>query len=303
MEETYKLDHLDKLEAESIQIFREVAASFKKPVMLYSVGKDSSVILKLAQKAFAPGRIPFPMLHVYTGYQFPEMITFRDYYLGKIGAELLVSQNLDSEESRIFGDDDTHTDQYIYQRKTKPLLDAIEQYGFDAAIGGARREEEKARAKERVFSVREGANRWDPKNQRPELWHIYNTTLAEGQTMRVFPISNWTEADIWAYIKRENIEIVPLYFAEQMKVVRRNGIYVKVDDFIKAKDGEEIIEGSFRFRTLGCQPSTGAVASTATTLDEIIEEVLTARQSERQNRAIDATSESSMEKKKREGYF
>jgi len=302
MADNYSISYLKQLEAESIHIFREAAATMKKPVMLYSIGKDSSVLLKLAEKAFHPGKIPFPLLHVDTGFKFPEMIEFRDYYTSKIGADLIVKKN-ESDEAKKLGARDAHTDIYIYHKKTKPLLDALEEHGFDAAFGGARREEEKARAKERVFSVRTGTSGWNPKNQRPELWDLYNTRLAEGQTMRVFPLSNWTEADIWAYILEEKIEIVPLYLAQERKHVKRNGVYVQVDDFTQPEEGEEVIEQVSRYRTLGCAPSTGAVFSTATTVEEIIEEVLTARMSERETRAIDHGSESAMEDKKKEGYF
>lgn len=302
MSENFSLSNLRLLEAESIQIFREVAAESKKPVLLYSIGKDSSVLLKLAEKAFAPGKIPFPLLHINTGYKFREMIEFRDYYTKKIGADLIEYKN-ESEEAKRFGPGDAHTEEYIYHKKTKALLDALAKYGFDTAIGGARREEEKSRAKERVFSVRGEGNVWDPKNQRPELWNAYNPLLAPGQSMRVFPLSNWTEADIWEYIKQEKIEIVPLYYAETRPVVRRHGVFVRVDEFTQPKDGEEVLEISCRYRTLGCAPSTGAVPSTATTLDEIIHEVITARKSERETRAIDKNSDSGMEQKKKEGYF
>ncbi len=300
--EKYNLNCLRKLEAESIYIIREAFAGFKNPVMLYSVGKDSSVALKLAQKAFYPGKIPFPLLHIDTGYKFHEMIEFRDYYTKKIGVRLIVYKN-EEPEAQKFGPEQAHTDAYIYYKKTKPLLDAIKKYGFDAAFGGARREEEKSRAKERIFSLRSDTNAWDPKNQRPELWHLYNTRLGEGETMRVFPLSNWTERDIWAYIKEENIEVVPLYFAKKRKLIKRNGIWVRVDEFNKPKPGEEVIEAVCRFRTLGCSPSTGAVFSEARTVDEILDEVIKAKKSERETRAIDSVSDSAMEDKKKEGYF
>ncbi len=302
MSENYSMDHLRLLEAESIHIFREVAAESTKPVLLYSIGKDSSVLLKLAEKAFAPRKIPFPLLHIDTGYKFPEMIEFRDYYTKKLGVNLIVHKN-ESEDAKRFGPEHAHTEEYIYHKKTKALLDAIAKYGFDTAIGGARREEEKSRAKERIFSVRGEGSVWDPKNQRPELWHAYNTLLAPGQSMRVFPLSNWTEADIWEYIKQEQIEIVPLYFSKKRKVVKRHGILVRVDDYTQPKEGEEVMDMFCRYRTLGCAPSTGAVPSTATTFDEIIYEVITARKSERENRAIDKNSDSGMEQKKKEGYF
>ncbi len=302
MVEAYNLNYLKQLEAESIHIFREMAAEFKNPVILYSIGKDSATLLRLAEKAFAPGKIPFPLLHIDTGFKFKEMIAFRDYYVKKIGAKLLVEKN-ESPEAQALGPEEARTDIYIYHKKTKPLLDAIKRNNFDAAVGGARREEEKSRAKERVFSFRTELGGWDPKNQRPELWSLYNTRIKEGQSVRVFPLSNWTEADIWAYILMEKIEIVPLYFAEKRKVFQRNGILLRVDEFNQPKEGEEVIEMMSRYRTLGCSPSTGAVASTATTLEEILEEVLVARKSERENRAIDYTSDSSMEQKKKEGYF
>lgn len=302
MEERYNLNYLKQLEAESIYIIREVAAEFKNPVLLYSIGKDSSVNLRLCQKAFYPGKIPFPLLHVDTGYKFKEMYEFRDYYTKKIGAKLIVYKN-EEPEAQKFGPEQAHTDQYIYYKKTKALLDALKKYGFDAAIGGARREEEKSRAKERIFSVRTELGGWDPKNQKPELWHLYNSRLKEGETMRIFPLSNWTEADIWAYIKEENIEVVPLYFAQKRKLIKRNGVLVRVDELNRAKDGEEIIEAVCRYRTLGCSPSTGAVLSSAKNVDEILDEVLNAKKSERETRAIDGTSESAMEQKKKEGYF
>jgi len=302
MAESYDIGYLDQLEAESLHIFREAAATLERPVLLYSIGKDSSVLLKLAQKAFAPGPIPFPLLHIDTGFKFPEMTDFRDYYTSKIGAELIVHKNL-SEEAMKFGPRDTHTDQYIYNKKTKPLLDALEKYQFDGAFGGARREEEKARAKERVFSIRDSSSSWNPKNQRPELWNLYNAKLGEGQSMRIFPLSNWTESDIWAYILREEIEIVPLYLAKKRKHVMRNGVMIRIDDWTQPDEGEEIMEMSSRYRTLGCAPSTGAVPSTATTIEEILVEVLEAKTSERQTRAIDHGSQSAMEQKKRQGYF
>jgi len=300
--EKYNLNYLRKLEAESIYIIREAFAEFKNPVMLYSIGKDSSVALKLAQKAFHPDKIPFPLLHIDTGYKFKEMIEFRDYYIKKIQAELIVYKN-EEPEAQKFGPEQAHTDPYIYHKKTKPLLDAIKKYGFDAAFGGARREEEKSRAKERIFSLRNSTNAWDPKNQRPELWHLYNTKLNENETMRIFPLSDWTERDIWAYIKEENIEIVPLYFAKKRELIKRNGIWVRVDEFNQPKPGEEVSEAVCRFRTLGCSPSTGAVFSTATTVDEVLDEVIKAKKSERANRAIDGVSDSAMEDKKKEGYF
>lgn len=298
----YQLNYLRELEAEAIHIIRETAAEFKNPTMLYSIGKDSSVLLRLAEKAFFPAKIPFPLLHIDTGYKFREMIEFREYYSKKIGAKVLVYKNEEAMAQRL-KPAEAHTDLYIYYKKTKPLLAAIKQFGFDAAIGGSRREEEKARAKERIFSVRGEVGGWDPKNQRPELWHLYNGHLGDNQTMRVFPLSNWTEADIWQYIKRENIEIVPLYFSQKRQVLKRNGIYVRVDEFNQPQDGEEILEMFCRYRTLGCSPSTGAVPSLATDIDAIIAEVESAENSERETRAIDGTSETAMEQKKKEGYF
>ncbi|MFA6474822.1 MAG: sulfate adenylyltransferase subunit CysD [Patescibacteria group bacterium] len=298
----YNLDYLKQLEAESIYIFREAAAELANPVMLYSIGKDSSVLLRLAEKAFYPAKIPFPLLHINTGYKFHEMIEFRDYYTKKIGAKLIVHKNTEP-AALAMSPDDAHTDKYIYYKKTKPLLEAIKQHAFTGAFGGARREEEKARAKERIFSLRNKENVWDPKNQRPELWHTYNTRLNEGETVRIFPLSNWTELDIWYYIKQEKIEVVPLYFAQKRKVIKRHGVWLRLDEFVQPKAGEAVKDIWCRYRTLGCSPSTGAVESTATTLDEIIAEVLAAKASERQTRAIDHGSESAMEQKKKEGYF
>ncbi len=301
-ENKYNLSHLEALEAESIYIFREATSEFKNPVMLYSVGKDSSVLLELARKAFYPGKIPFPLLHVDTGYKFSEMIEFRDRIIKNIGADLRVYKN-ESEEAKSFGAEHAHTEEYIYHKKTKPLLDALSKYEFDAAFGGARRDEEKSRAKERVFSHRNVQNVWDPKNQRPELWNLYNTRLKEGESMRIFPLSNWTELDVWNYIKKENIEVVPLYFAKKRKHVKRHGILIRIDEFNQPKDGEEIIEAVSRYRTLGCSPSTGAILSTAKNLDEIIEEIIATKRSERDTRAIDSGAGGSMEDKKKEGYF
>lgn len=298
----YNLDYLKQLEAESIYIFREAVAELKNPVMLYSIGKDSSVLLRLAEKAFYPAKLPFPLMHINTGNKFKEMIAFRDYYTKKIGAQLIEQRNLEP-AALAMGPDQAHTDQYIYYKKTKPLLEGIKQHKFDGAFGGARREEEKARAKERIFSVRTKENVWDPKNQRPELWHTYNTRLAPGETVRIFPMSNWTELDIWYYIKQEQIEIVPLYFAKEREVLFRHGVWLEVNELVQPKPGEEVKKMWTRYRTLGCAPSTGAVPSRATTIDEIIEEILEAKSSERQTRAIDHGSESAMEQKKKEGYF
>ncbi len=298
----YNLNYLEQLESESIHIIREMAAEFKNPVMLYSIGKDSSVLLRLAEKAFYPGKIPFPLLHVNTGYKFKEMIEFRDYYTKKIGAKLIVHQNKEK-IAREMKPEEAHTDRYIYYKKTKPLVEALKKYKFDAAVGGSRREEEKARAKERIFSHRNRENAWDPKNQRPELWHTYNCKLDEGESMRVFPLSNWREIDIWFYIKLEKIEVVPLYFAKKWEVIKRNGIYLRLDEFVKAKSGEKVKRMTCRYRTLGCSPSTGVVPSDARNVDDIIYELLKTKYSERVTRAIDLGSDSAMEDKKKEGYF
>jgi len=298
----YNLSHIEKLEAEAIFIIREAVAEFSNPVMLYSIGKDSSVLLHLAKKAFAPGKIPFSVFHVDTGFKFSEMIAFRDKMQKKYDLDLIVNKN-ESKEAKSFGPEDAHTEEYIYHKKTIPLLEGLSRGGFDAAFGGARRDEEKSRAKERIFSHRNVDGVWDPKNQRPELWNLYNARIKKGESMRVFPISNWTEFDIWEYIKKEKIEIVPLYFAQKTKMIKRNGMLIRVDEFNVPKEGEEVIEDMARFRTLGCSPSTGAVLSSATTLDEIIEELRQTRISERGTRAIDNNKESSMEDKKKEGYF
>lgn len=296
------MDYLDILEAEALYIFREAVAGSKKPVMLYSVGKDSSVLLHLARKAFAPGKIPFPVMHINTGYKFTEMIIFRDNCVQKFNLDLIEERNTDA-EAQALGPDDAHTDRYIYLKKTKPLLDTLQKHTFDLAFGGARRDEEKSRAKERIFSVRNSTHAWDPKNQRPELWHLYNTHMVAGQTMRVFPLSNWTEVDIWRYIQREKIDVVPLYFAEKRQLVMRNGLYYRVDEFVKPRVGEEVIEAMSRYRSLGCSPSTAAILSEAQTLEDIISEIVQASASERNNRAIDKTGDASMEDKKKQGYF
>jgi len=297
------LTHLKKLEAESIHIFREVAAEFDNPVMLYSVGKDSAVLLHLARKAFAPGKIPFPLLHVDTNWKFKEMIAFRDQMAKDYGFELLVHQNPEGMKMGMgpfTHGSATHTD----VMKTQGLKQALNKYGFDAAFGGARRDEEKSRAKERVYSFRDENHRWDPKSQRPELWNIYNGKVHKGESIRVFPLSNWTELDIWQYIYLESIPIVPLYLAEKRPVVERDGTLIMVDDDrMPIRDDEEIQMKNVRFRTLGCYPLTGAVESTATTLPEIIQEMLLTKTSERQGRVIDHDSAGSMEKKKMEGYF
>ncbi len=297
------LSHLDRLEAESIHIFREVAASFERPVMLYSVGKDSSVLMHLAMKAFYPAPPPFPFLHVDTTWKFREMIAFRDRMAREKGFELLVHINEDGVREGIspfVHGSNAHT----HIMKTVGLRQALDKYRFDAAFGGARRDEEKSRAKERIFSFRDAGHAWDPKNQRPEMWKIYNTRVARGESIRVFPLSNWTELDIWQYILREAIPIVPLYFAARRPVVERNGTLIMVDDDrMKLHPGEVVQNRLVRFRTLGCYPLTGAIDSSADTLEEIVSEMLTARTSERQGRLIDSDESGSMEKKKREGYF
>jgi sulfate adenylyltransferase subunit 2 len=309
---SYSLSYLRQLESESIHIMREVAAEFKNPVMLYSVGKDSSVMVRIAQKAFHPGKIPFPLMHVDTGYKFPEMYAFRDEFCGSIDVTLIVERN----ENWI--SNGCHplkigVDKCCSYLKTGALLEALKKHNFDAALGGARRDEEKSRAKERVFSLRDRFGQWDPKNQRPELWDLYNTSINEGESVRVFPLSNWTEQDIWHYIKEEKIPIVPIYFAVTREVVRHNGILIPVlpTSFRNKSDIEsdaaakpERIETVMcRFRSLGCIPCTGAIPSNAVTIDDIIAEVRAARKSERENRVIDLTSDSSMEQKKKEGYF
>ncbi|HCG9722562.1 TPA: sulfate adenylyltransferase subunit CysD [Vibrio parahaemolyticus] len=298
-----RMTHLKQLEAESIHIMREVAAEFDNPVMLYSVGKDSSVMLHLAQKAFAPGIPPFPLMHVDTTWKFKEMIQFRDYMAEKLGMKLIVHQNPEGLAMNInpfVHGSSKHTD----IMKTQGLKQALDKHGFDAAFGGARRDEEKSRAKERVYSFRDEHHRWDPKNQRPELWNIYNGKVNKGESIRVFPLSNWTELDIWQYIYLESIEIPELYLSKKRPVVERDGMLIMVDDErMELKEGEQVQEKMVRFRTLGCYPLTGAVESEATTLPEIIQEMLLTTTSERQGRAIDHDSAGSMEKKKREGYF
>ncbi|WP_288263080.1 sulfate adenylyltransferase subunit CysD [uncultured Ruminococcus sp.] len=294
--------HLDALEAEAIYIMREVAAECEKPVMLYSIGKDSSVMLHLAMKAFYPEKPPFPFLHVDTTWKFKEMIEFRDRIAKKYGIDMLVYTNQDGVKQGINPFD--HGSSYTDIMKTQALKQALNKYGFTAAFGGGRRDEEKSRAKERIFSFRNKAQAWDPKNQRPEMWKLYNTKIEKGESIRVFPISNWTEKDIWQYIKRENIEIVPLYFADVRPVVERDGNLIMVDDDrMRLKEGEKPMMKSVRFRTLGCYPLTGGVESTAHTLDEIIDETLSAVSSERISRVIDNEAAGSMERRKREGYF
>ena len=298
---SFSLSYLQQLESESIHIMREVTAEFKNSVMLYSAGKDSSVMVRLAQKAFYPGKFPFPLMHIDTGYKFSEMYKFREEFCQKIGARLIVERNEEWIAKGCHPLKDG-VDKCCSYLKTGALLDALRKHGFDAAFGGARREEEKSRAKERVFSLRDAFGQWDPKNQRPELWDLYNTRINEDETMRVFPLSNWTEQDIWEYIKQEKIPIVPIYFALKREVVIRNGILIPVSSG-SIDDHEKVKRVLCRFRSLGCIPCTGAIASAATTIDEIISEVRTAKKSERENRVIDLTSDSSMEQKKKEGYF
>ncbi len=299
----YKLTHLKQLEAESIHIIREVAAEFDRPVMLYSIGKDSAVMLHLAMKAFYPGKPPFPLLHVDTTWKFREMITFRDQMAKKLGFDLIVHINPEGVEQGI-GPFTHGSEKHTDVMKTEGLKQALNHYQFDAAFGGARRDEEKSRAKERVYSFRDKNHRWDPKNQRPELWNVYNGKVNKGESIRVFPLSNWTELDIWQYIYLEKIPIVPLYFAAPRPVVERDGTLIMVDDDrMPLKPGETPEIRTVRFRTLGCYPLTGAIESTAATLPEIIQEMLLATTSERQGRLIDHDQAGSMEKKKKEGYF
>lgn len=296
------LTHLQRLEADSIQILREAVAESENPVMLYSVGKDSAVMLHLARKAFFPSVPPFPLLHVDTTWKFQAMYDFRDRVAHESGMELIVHQNPEAKRLGINPFDHgsaTHTDLW----KTEGLKQALDQHDFDIAFGGARRDEEKSRAKERVFSIRSAQHRWDPKAQRPELWHLYNARIRPGESIRVFPLSNWTELDVWQYIHRESIPIVPLYFADLRPVVEREGTLIMVDDERMPVEPDEIVERSVRFRTLGCYPLTGAVVSNASTLPEIIQEMLLTTSSERQGRVIDHDSSGSMEKKKQEGYF
>ena len=297
-----ELSHLDELEVEAIYIIREVAAECEKPVMLYSIGKDSSVMLHLAMKAFYPEKPPFPFLHVNTTWKFHEMIEFRDRIAKEKGIEMLEYINQDGVKQGINPFD--HGSAYTDIMKTHALKQALDKYGFTAAFGGGRRDEEKSRAKERIFSFRNESHAWDPKNQRPEMWKLYNSRIKKGQEVRVFPLSNWTEKDIWQYIKRENIEIPSLYFAKERPVVYRDGNIIMVDDDrMKLRPGEKIQMKSVRFRTLGCYPLTGGVESTADTLDEIIDETLSAVSSERTTRVIDNEAAGSMERRKREGYF
>ena len=296
-------NHLKRLEAESISIMREVVAEFRNPVMLYSIGKDSSVMLHLARKAFFPGKPPFPLLHIDTGWKFREMIAFRDETARELGLDLFVHTN---EEGRARGINPITSGSALHTAimKTEALKQALDRHGFDAAFGGARRDEEKSRAKERIFSLRSAEHAWNPKNQRPELWHLYNTRLRQGESMRVFPLSNWTELDVWEYVAAEQIPVVPLYLAKLRPVVRRDGVLIMVDDDrlpIKPEERPEM--RLVRFRTLGCYPLTGAIESPAATLRDIIDELRQSRRSERQGRLIDNDEEAAMERKKREGYF
>ena len=298
-----KLSHIDKLESESIHIIREVASEFDNPVMLYSIGKDSSVMLHLAQKAFYPSKIPFKLMHIDTTWKFKEMINFRDETAKKYNLDLLVHINQEGVAKNInpiSSGSKIHTD----VMKTQSLIQALDKYKFDAAFGGARRDEEKSRAKERIFSFRDKKHRWDPKNQKPELWNLFNTKIDKGESVRVFPLSNWTEIDIWQYIYQENIPLVPLYFSKIRSIIRRNDMMIMVDDDrLKIEENEKIEQRKVRFRTLGCYPLTAAVESDATTVEEIIIELLESKYSERQGRLIDNDQIGSMEKKKQEGYF
>jgi len=300
--ETYAITNLAVLEAESIHIMREVVAEFERPVMLYSVGKDSSVMVRLAQKAFYPGKIPFSLLHIDTSYKFPEMIEFRDRFCKEIGADLIVHTNREALDQGA-NPWDWGTVKCCGALKTKALLDALAAGGYDAAFGGARRDEEKSRAKERIYSFRDRHGQWDPKNQRPELWSLYNARLNDGETIRAFPLSNWTELDIWHYIHIENIPIVPMYFAREQEVVVRHDQLIPLGAKTRLEPGEEIERVMCRFRTLGCYPCTGAVKSDARTVQEIIQEMMVARHSERITRIIDHDQDGSMEQKKKEGYF
>lgn len=299
----YSLTNLRELEAEAIHIIREVAAEFENPVMLYSIGKDSSVMVRLAEKAFYPGKVPFPLMHIDSKWKFKEMVEFRDKYAKEKGWDLIVHSNIEGFEGGIgpfTHGSKVHTD----VMKTQALLAGLDKYKFDAAFGGARRDEEKSRAKERIFSFRDKFHQWDPKNQRPELWNIYNARIQKGESIRVFPISNWTELDIWQYIRLENIPIVPLYYAKERPVVNVDGNLIMVDDERMPKEmAAKAVLKKVRFRTLGCYPLTGAIESEAETIEEIVEEMMTVTVSERTTRVIDFDQEGSMEQKKREGYF
>jgi len=299
----FTLTNLKELEAESIHIIREVAAEFQNPVMLYSIGKDSSVMVRLAEKAFYPGKVPFPLMHIDPGWEFREMIEFRDRYARENNWDLIVHMNQKGIENGInpfIHGSKVHTD----IMKTQSLLEGLSKYGFDAAFGGARRDEEKSRAKERIFSFRDKFHQWDPKNQRPELWDIYNARVHKGESIRVFPLSNWTELDVWQYIRLEKIPVVPIYFAKERPVVQYNGTWIMVDDDRAPQElAEKAVMKKVRFRTLGCYPLTGAVESEADTIEKIVEEMMVTKKSERTTRVIDFDQESSMEQKKREGYF
>jgi sulfate adenylyltransferase subunit 2 len=297
---SYSLTHLKQMEAESIHIMREVVAEFERPVMLYSVGKDSSVMVHLARKAFYPGKIPFPLMHVDTGYKFGEMYEFRDKFVKQIGADLIVYSHA---KAGVVTPYEYGTQKCCAILKTRALLDGIRKYKFDAAMGGARREEEKSRAKERVYSFRDEFGQWDPKNQRPELWSVYNAKMNKGESIRVFPLSNWTELDIWHYIHSEKIPVVPMYFAKKREMIVRDEQLIPFDGPIPLKKGEKPEKVMCRFRTLGCYPCTGAIRSTARTIPDIVEEMMTVRISERSTRVIDHDTEGSMEIKKKEGYF
>ena len=299
----YNLSHLEQLESESIHILREVVAEFQKPVMMFSIGKDSLAMLRLAEKAFAPGKLPFPLLHVNTGFKFREMITFRDNLARERGFELLEWINQDGVRAGV-SPFTVGTQRHTHIMKTEGLKQALDLGKYDAAFGGARRDEEKSRAKERVFSFRDRFHQWDPKNQRPELWSLYNGRVSKGESIRVFPISNWTELDVWLYIYKEKIPVVPLYFAKERPVVNRGGTWIMADDDrMPLEPGEKPVMKKVRFRTLGCYPLTGAVESEASNITEVIEEMLRSRSSERQGRVIDYDEAGSMEQKKREGYF
>lgn len=302
MSEKYSISHLKALESESIHIIREVAAEFENPVMLYSIGKDSSVMARLAQKAFYPGKIPFPLMHVDTGFKFKEMYEFRDSFVKEIGADLIVYRNEKAIERNI-NPFDLGTQKCCAFLKTQALVNSLKEGGYDAAFGGARRDEEKSRAKERIYSFRDEFGQWDPKNQRPELWDLYNCKVNKKQSIRVFPLSNWTELDVWNYIYQENIPIVPLYYAKEREMVVRDNQLIPLDGPIPLAGDEKPKKVMCRFRTLGCYPCTGAIYSSAKTLPEIIQEIMTVKISERSTRIIDHDAEGSMEDKKKEGYF